>query len=179
MTLVKRQWQLGSPRRPKFRRLQRSPLENRQKSLSRLNSSWRPPLCPPRICMAFNSFCMYDCLTTKHRDIIKLTALFVARNGKQFMAKIALREAKNYQFDFLRPAHSLFAYFTRLVEQYTKILIPREGVKEKLERAVKDKFSVCSFLLRSRPMYILLTRTLARTDYGGCHESSRVPGVPR
>ena len=27
----------------------------------------------------------------------------------------------NYQFDFLRPQHSLFHYFTKLVEQYTKV----------------------------------------------------------
>ena len=28
---------------------------------------------------------------------------------------------RNYQFDFLRPQHSLFQYFTKLVEQYTKV----------------------------------------------------------
>ena len=28
---------------------------------------------------------------------------------------------RNYQFDFLRPQHSLFNYFTKLVEQYTKV----------------------------------------------------------
>ena len=31
------------------------------------------------------------------------------------------REQRNYQFDFLRPQHSLFNYFTKLVEQYTKV----------------------------------------------------------
>lgn len=31
------------------------------------------------------------------------------------------REHKNFQFDFLRPQHSLFNYFTKLVEQYTKV----------------------------------------------------------
>ena len=33
------------------------------------------------------------------------------------------REARNYQFDFLRPQHSLFQYFTRLLEQYTKVFV--------------------------------------------------------
>ena len=33
------------------------------------------------------------------------------------------REQRNYQFDFLRPQHSLFNYFTKLVEQYTKVFI--------------------------------------------------------
>ena len=31
------------------------------------------------------------------------------------------REAKNFQFDFLRPQHSLFQYFTKLVDQYKKV----------------------------------------------------------
>ena len=32
------------------------------------------------------------------------------------------REQRNFQFDFLRPQHSLFQYFTKLLEQYTKVL---------------------------------------------------------
>ena len=31
------------------------------------------------------------------------------------------REQRNFQFDFLRPQHSLFQYFTKLLEQYTKV----------------------------------------------------------
>jgi splicing factor 3A subunit 1 len=58
-------------------------------------------------------------------DIIKLTALFVARNGKQFMNTLAQKEAKNFQFDFLQSNHSLFGYFTKLVEHYTHVLIPK------------------------------------------------------
>lgn len=49
-----------------------------------------------------------------------MTAQFVARNGRQFLTSLMNREARNYQFDFLRPQHSLFQYFTRLLEQYTK-----------------------------------------------------------
>lgn len=58
------------------------------------------------------------------RDIIKLTALFVARSGRRFQTDLAQREAANYQFEFLQPSHSLFPFFNRLVEQYTKVLIP-------------------------------------------------------
>lgn len=54
-------------------------------------------------------------------DILKLTALFVARNGRKFQSELATREKANYQFDFLQPAHSLFPTFNKLVEQYTKI----------------------------------------------------------
>jgi hypothetical protein len=51
-------------------------------------------------------------------DILKLTAQFVARNGRSFLTSLMRREAGNYQFDFLRPQHSLFHYFTTMVDQY-------------------------------------------------------------
>ncbi|CAL8085497.1 unnamed protein product [Calicophoron daubneyi] len=66
-------------------------------------------------------------------DIIKLTAQFVARNGRQFLTQLMNREQRNYQFDFLRAQHSMFGYFTKLVEQYTKILIPPKDITEKLD----------------------------------------------
>lgn len=50
-----------------------------------------------------------------HRDILRLTALFSARSGAQFTRELAGRESRNYQFDFLRPSHSLFGYFNRSV----------------------------------------------------------------
>jgi splicing factor 3A subunit 1 len=59
-------------------------------------------------------------------DIMKLTALFTARRGRMFLASLSSREGRNYQFDFLRPTHSLFGYFNRLVEQYTKIIQPNK-----------------------------------------------------
>ena len=59
-------------------------------------------------------------------DIMKLTALFTARRGRMFLASLSAREGRNYQFDFLRPTHSLFGYFNRLVEQYTKIIQPNK-----------------------------------------------------
>ncbi|XP_064644330.1 splicing factor 3A subunit 1-like [Lineus longissimus] len=64
-------------------------------------------------------------------DVVKLTAQFVARNGRQFLTNLMNREQRNYQFDFLRPQHSLFTYFTKLVEQYTKILIPPKDLLAK------------------------------------------------
>ncbi|XP_074652831.1 splicing factor 3A subunit 1-like [Tubulanus polymorphus] len=65
-------------------------------------------------------------------DVVKLTAQFVARNGRQFLTNLMNREQRNYQFDFLRPQHSLFTYFTKLVEQYTMILIPPKDLNKKL-----------------------------------------------
>jgi len=67
-------------------------------------------------------------------DIIKLTAQFVARNGQKFLVGLTQREARNPQFDFLKPSHALFGYFTALVDSYTKCLMPAKGEVEKLKR---------------------------------------------
>lgn len=56
----------------------------------------------------------------------------MARNGRQFLTNLMNREQRNFQFDFLRPQHSLFQYFTKLLEQYTKILIPPKDLLGKL-----------------------------------------------
>ncbi|XP_003743509.1 splicing factor 3A subunit 1 [Galendromus occidentalis] len=69
-------------------------------------------------------------------DIVKLTAQFVARNGKNFQTNLMNREQRNFQFDFLRPQHSLFPYFRKLVEQYTKILIPDDGFEKELSEQI-------------------------------------------
>lgn len=71
-------------------------------------------------------------------DIVKLTAQFVARNGRQFLTNLMNREQRNYQFDFLRPQHSLFNYFMKLLEQYTKILVPGKDLMAKLKRESED-----------------------------------------
>ncbi|CAA7267643.1 unnamed protein product [Cyclocybe aegerita] len=70
-------------------------------------------------------------------DIMKLTALFTARRGRNFLANLSAREGRNYQFDFLRPTHSLFGYFNRLVEQYTKVIQPNKETLEQLKERAK------------------------------------------
>ncbi|KPI99472.1 Splicing factor 3A subunit 1 [Papilio xuthus] len=71
-------------------------------------------------------------------DIVKLTAQFVARNGRQFLTDLMKKEERNHQFDFLRPQHSLFQYFTRLLEQYTKVLLPPKELVSKLTAEVRS-----------------------------------------
>jgi len=67
-------------------------------------------------------------------DIIKLTAQFVARNGQKFLIGLTQRESRNPQFDFLKPTHALFGYFTSLVDAYTKCLMPNKEEVEKLRK---------------------------------------------
>ena len=69
---------------------------------------------------------------------MKLTALFTARRGRNFLAALSQREGRNYQFDFLRPTHSLFGYFNRLVDQYSKILHPQKETLEQLKERTQQ-----------------------------------------
>uniref|UniRef100_UPI00358F1148 splicing factor 3A subunit 1-like n=1 Tax=Myxine glutinosa TaxID=7769 RepID=UPI00358F1148 len=71
-------------------------------------------------------------------DVVKLTAQFVARNGRSFLSQLMAKEQRNFVFDFLRPQHSLFHYFTKLVEQYTKIFIPPKGLMQKLRKEAEN-----------------------------------------
>jgi len=87
-------------------------------------------------------------LNAKDFEIVKLTALFVAKNGRSFMTTLAQKEANNYQFDFLRPHHSLYQFFSRLVDQYAELLTgstvsdgrPEKARMAQLEHNVKDRF---------------------------------------
>lgn len=91
-------------------------------------------------------------ISAQDLEVVRLTALFVAKNGRQFMTTLSQRETGNYQFDFLRPNHSLHNFFQRLVDQYTTLLraggmdgeggkLQQERLRE-LEDNVTDKFHV-------------------------------------
>lgn len=91
-------------------------------------------------------------ISAQDLEVVRLTALFVAKNGRQFMTTLSQRETGNYQFDFLRPNHSLHNFFQRLIDQYTMLLrasgmdgeggkMQQERIKE-LQANVEDKFHV-------------------------------------
>jgi splicing factor 3A subunit 1 len=72
-------------------------------------------------------------------DLMKLTAQFVARNGKAFLTGLASREHANPQFNFLKPTHSLFTFFTRLCDAYSRVLMPPKGLVAALQRDAADR----------------------------------------
>jgi splicing factor 3A subunit 1 len=91
-------------------------------------------------------------ISAQDLEVVRLTALFVAKNGRQFMTTLSQRETGNYQFDFLRPNHTLHSFFQRLIDQYTTLLraggmdgeggkLQQERIKE-LQANVDDKFHV-------------------------------------
>jgi splicing factor 3A subunit 1 len=66
-------------------------------------------------------------------DIIKLTAQYTSVNGREFLSGLAQREQRNPQFDFLKPTHVLFSYFTSLVDAYARVLLPSSELKERIQ----------------------------------------------
>ncbi|KAJ1324296.1 splicing factor 3A subunit 1 [Microdochium nivale] len=80
-------------------------------------------------------------LSAQDLDVVKLTALFVAKNGRQFMTTLSQKEAGNYQFDFLRPNHSLHNFFQHLIDQYSLLLrsggVDGEGGKVQQEQVTE------------------------------------------
>ncbi|KAF2235340.1 Surp module [Viridothelium virens] len=89
-------------------------------------------------------------ISAQDLDIVRLTALYVAKHGRSWMTDLSRRESANFQFDFLRPQHTLHTYFQRLIEQYSDLLnggIIDGGKPEKqrimeLEKDIKDRFRV-------------------------------------
>ncbi|KAI1263352.1 Pre-mRNA splicing factor PRP21 like protein-domain-containing protein [Xylariaceae sp. FL1019] len=91
-------------------------------------------------------------ISAQDLEVVRLTALFVAKNGRQFMTALSQRETGNYQFDFLRPNHTLHIFFQHLIDQYSLLLraggIDGEGGSVQQERAaelqknVDDKYHV-------------------------------------
>ncbi|KAK9722296.1 SF3a splicing factor complex subunit [Basidiobolus ranarum] len=100
------------------------------------------PKIIPKEPAPFEFICEMPAISAQDLDILKLTAQFVARNGRQFMNALAQREQRNYQFDFLRPNHSLFNYFTKLVEQYTRVLLPPKDLNSRLKDNAENKYQV-------------------------------------
>ena len=88
-------------------------------------------------------------ISAQDLEVVKLTALHVARKGRSWMTALSQREARNFQFDFLRPQHSLYQFFSRLVDQYTLLLqTGPEGQKaeqkriQDLQQNLQDKFRI-------------------------------------
>ncbi|KAJ1915668.1 SF3a splicing factor complex subunit [Mycoemilia scoparia] len=101
------------------------------------NNNGEPAMPPP-----FDHIFPMPSISAEDLDVIRLTAQFVARNGRQFLISLSQREKRNCQFDFLHPTHSLFPYFTRLMDAYTKVLAPDSKTIDQLSENVKNKAQI-------------------------------------
>lgn len=68
-------------------------------------------------------------------ETVRLTAQFTAASGRPFLSALALREAANPAFAFLKPSHALFGFFTALVDAYARVLSPPPGTAARLAAA--------------------------------------------
>ncbi|RLN42944.1 uncharacterized protein C2845_PM01G35500 [Panicum miliaceum] len=102
-------------------------------------------------------------ITGEELDIIKLTAQFVARNGKNFLTSLAQRESTNVQFHFIRPTHSMFPFFTSLTDAYSRVLRPEEGVPALLKELREG----------SKDLTTVLERCLNRLEWDRSQEQAR------
>lgn len=96
----------------------------------------------------------------KDLEVVKLTALFVAKRGKSFVTALSQREARNPQFEFLRPGNSLHQFFTRLVDQYTVLLRP-EGI----DGDTTEKKRLTELEANTRSKYQVLERAKQRAAW--------------
>ncbi|OWZ19584.1 Splicing factor 3 subunit [Phytophthora megakarya] len=76
-------------------------------------------------------------LSALDQEIMYLTAQYTALSGSSFLSGLATREQRNPQFDFLKPTHPLFAYFTALVERYTLVLAKQDAQMQRIEEGME------------------------------------------
>ncbi|KAJ1720030.1 SF3a splicing factor complex subunit [Coemansia erecta] len=67
-------------------------------------------------------------------DVLRLTAQFVARNGRSFLHQL-MRQHPAGHFAFAQPAHSLYGYFQAMVAQYSAVMFPPPDLVRALEQA--------------------------------------------
>jgi splicing factor 3A subunit 1 len=86
-------------------------------------------------------------ISAKDMDVLKLTALYTARVGENWLKELRNREAGNPQFEWLRPNHSFFGFFRSLVDQYKILLEEEQTIEariEELQLNIKNRFHVLS-----------------------------------
>ncbi|KAK2612601.1 SF3a splicing factor complex subunit [Conoideocrella luteorostrata] len=109
-------------------------------------------------------------INQKDLEVIRLTALFVAKHGRQFMTQLAHRETGNPQFQFLIPNHTFHNFFQHIVDQYTGLIraggIDGEGGKLQKERTAELERN-------SHDKYRILARARQRAEYAKFQELER------
>lgn len=109
-------------------------------------------------------------INQKDLEVIRLAALFVAKNGRHFMTQLAQREAGNPQFQFLIPNHTFHNFFQHQVDQYATLLrasgLGGEGGKLEQERITHLQQNV-------EDKYHVLARAKQRAEYSRFQESEK------
>jgi splicing factor 3A subunit 1 len=84
-------------------------------------------------------------ISAKDFEVVKLTALYTARCGENWLKELRNRESGNFQFDFLRQNHSFWQFFRSLVEQYKTLLEDEVSVETRvaeLRQNVNNRYDI-------------------------------------
>ncbi|KAF2876972.1 Pre-mRNA splicing factor PRP21 like protein-domain-containing protein [Massariosphaeria phaeospora] len=125
--------------------------DSRVAQAARDNKPKGPPE-PPR----FRFSARMPNISAKDLEILKLTALYTARVGENWLKDLRNRQSGNPQFDFLRPNHSFFQYLRALIEQYKILLEEEQTVEARIEEVqhnITDRFHILE-RARQRAEYI-------------------------
>ena len=99
-------------------------------------------------------------ISAQDLEIVKLTALYAAKNGRSWVTQLSQKEAGNFQFDFLRSQHSLHGYFSRLVDQYKDLI---EG--ETADNGAPQKKRIAELRANVENRFTLLEKAKQRAEY--------------
>ncbi|PFH59207.1 hypothetical protein XA68_12666 [Ophiocordyceps unilateralis] len=105
-------------------------------------------------------------INQKDLDVLKLTAQYTAKFGRQWMTQLAQREAGNPQFQFLIPNHTFHNFFQHMVEQYSKVLKYHENSKLREEMLSEAKENCAN-------PYRVLDRAKQRAAYAKYQETEK------
>ena len=65
-----------------------------------------------------------DGISTSDFELMKVSAQFVARNGKGFLTALSSEKASDPMFAFLKPTHSLHKFFMSMTGAYARVFSP-------------------------------------------------------
>ena len=109
-------------------------------------------------------------MSQKDLEIVRVTALYVAKNGRQFMTQLAQRETSNPQFQFLIPNHTFHNFFQSLIDQYTLLLrdsgVNGEGTKDQEERVAEVDRNITN-------RFHVVARARQRAEYAKWQEKEK------
>ncbi|KAK3501002.1 hypothetical protein GE21DRAFT_536 [Neurospora crassa] len=109
-------------------------------------------------------------MSQKDLEVVRITALFVAKNGRPFMTQLSQREASNPQFQFLIPNHTFHNFFQSMVDQYS-ILLRESDSNGKGNQALQERIAEIKRNIDDK--YHVLARAKQRAEYAIWQEAEK------
>lgn len=118
----------------------------------------------------FNFSARMPRMSQKDLEIVRDTALFLSRSGRQFTTQLAQREASNPQFQFLVTNHTFHSFFQNMADQYT-ILVREGGVSGDGAKVLQERLA--ELKLNVKDKFHVLARAKQRAEYAKWQEAEK------